>query len=48
METRAHELEREAGRVRHNILRLIRAGKAGHVGGAMSAADLVTAPTSRS
>lgn len=37
------ELEREALQIRRNILRCIKAGKAGHVGGALSAADIVTA-----
>jgi transketolase len=36
-------LRKAALRVRRNILRLIRAGKAGHVGGALSAADVITA-----
>ncbi|MBN1838015.1 MAG: transketolase [Spirochaetales bacterium] len=36
------ELRRAALRVRRNILRLIAAGGAGHVGGALSAADLLT------
>ncbi len=37
------ELAKSALRVRRHILRLIKAGKAGHVGGALSAADLLTA-----
>jgi transketolase len=36
-------LQRQALQVRRNILRLIRAGKAGHAGGSLSAADIVTA-----
>jgi transketolase len=36
-------LHRQALAVRRNIVRLIRAGKAGHVGGSLSAADIVTA-----
>jgi len=37
------QLERSALAVRRNILRLRRAGKSGHMGGAMSSADFVTA-----
>jgi transketolase len=37
------QLKKSALKVRRNILRLMRAGKAGHVGGALSAADVVTA-----
>jgi transketolase len=37
------QLEREALGIRRNILRCITAGTAGHVGGALSAADIVTA-----
>lgn len=36
-------LQKAALQLRRNILRLIRAGKAGHVGGALSAVELVTA-----
>lgn len=43
MDARIQELRRQALRVRRNILRLIRAGQAGHVGGALSAADVLTA-----
>ena len=43
MDARIQELRRQALRVRRNILRLIRAGHAGHVGGALSAADVLTA-----
>ena len=43
MDARIQELQRQALRVRRNILRLIRAGHAGHVGGALSAADVLTA-----
>jgi transketolase len=37
------ELERVALEIRRNILRLIKAGEAGHVGGALSAVEVVTA-----
>lgn len=37
------ELEYTALRIRQNILRLIRAGEAGHVGGALSSVEIVTA-----
>jgi len=37
------EVRMQALRIRRNILRLIKAGKAGHVGGALSAADLTAA-----
>jgi len=37
------ELPRAALRIRRNILRLIRAGRAGHVGGALSMADVLAA-----
>jgi transketolase len=37
------QLERSALQIRRNILRLIKAGKSGHVGGALSSADVVTA-----
>jgi transketolase len=37
------ELEKAALAIRRNILRLLRAGKSGHMGGAMSSADVVTA-----
>lgn len=37
------ELESTALSIRRNILRLIRAGKAGHVGGALSSVEIVTA-----
>jgi transketolase len=37
------ELERSALQIRRNILRLIKAGKAGHVGGALSMADVLAA-----
>ena len=40
MEASIPELRRQALRIRRYILRLVRAGKAGHVGGALSAADL--------
>jgi len=36
-------LESVALQIRRNILRMIRAGKAGHVGGAMSSAEILTA-----
>lgn len=36
-------LEKTALKIRRNILRLIRAGEAGHVGGALSSAEIVTA-----
>jgi transketolase len=36
-------LERSALQIRRNILRLIKAGKAGHVGGALSMADVLAA-----
>ncbi len=36
-------LKRTALQVRKNIVRMIKAGKAGHAGGALSAADIVTA-----
>ncbi len=37
------KLEHTALNIRRNILRLIRAGKAGHVGGALSSVEIVTA-----
>ncbi|MDR0599317.1 MAG: transketolase [Treponema sp.] len=37
------ELEKRAARCRRKILRMIRAGGAGHVGGALSCVDMVTA-----
>jgi transketolase len=37
------QLERSALAIRRNILRLIKAGKAGHVGGALSMADVMAA-----
>jgi transketolase len=37
------QLEKHALEVRRNILRLIKAGEAGHVGGALSAVEIVTA-----
>jgi transketolase len=37
------ELKRQAVAVRKNILRMIKASKAGHAGGALSAADIITA-----
>jgi transketolase len=37
------ELKRRAYRIRRKILRLIRAGKSGHIGGALSAADIIAA-----
>ena len=37
------QLAKSALQVRRNILRLLRAGKSGHMGGAMSSADVVTA-----
>lgn len=36
------QLERNALEIRRNVLRLLKAGKAGHVGGAMSAVEVVT------
>jgi transketolase len=36
------ELQRTALQLRRNILRMLRAGKAGHVGGAMSMTDILT------
>ncbi len=43
MDASLPELRRQALRIRRYILRLIKAGKAGHVGGALSAADLTAA-----
>jgi transketolase len=43
MDASVPELRRQALRIRRYILRLIKAGKAGHVGGALSAADLTAA-----
>ncbi|MDR1134098.1 MAG: transketolase [Synergistaceae bacterium] len=37
------ELEREAAKCRRNIVRMIRSGGAGHMGGAMSCMDILTA-----
>ena len=37
------ELKKFAVAIRKNVLRMIRAGRAGHVGGAFSAADILTA-----
>jgi transketolase len=37
------QLERSALQIRRNILRLIKAGKAGHLGGALSMADVLAA-----
>ena len=37
------ELKKIAVKVRQNVLRMIRAGRAGHVGGALSSADILTA-----
>ena len=37
------ELEKEALHVRRNVLRMIKASKAGHAGGALSSADIITA-----
>ena len=37
------ELENKAAEVRRNILRMIKAGGSGHVGGAMSTVDIITA-----
>jgi transketolase len=37
------ELEKSALEVRRNILRMVRDGKSGHIGGALSSADIVTA-----
>ena len=37
------ELEKTALQVRRNVLRMIKASKAGHVGGALSSADIITA-----
>ncbi|MBW1774012.1 MAG: transketolase [Deltaproteobacteria bacterium] len=37
------ELNRAAVRVRRNVLRMMRGGHSGHIGGAFSAADIVTA-----
>ena len=37
------KLKKSAVAVRKNVLRMIRAGRAGHVGGALSAADILTA-----
>jgi len=36
-------LEQQAKNVRKNVLRMIKAGKSGHVGGALSSADILTA-----
>jgi transketolase len=36
------ELQRAALRIRRNILRMIKAGKTGHVGGALSSAEILT------
>ena len=46
MSTRAELVKELTGRsvkIRRNILRMIKAGKAGHAGGALSAADIMTA-----
>ena len=37
------ELKKSAVANRKNVLRMIRAGRAGHVGGALSTADILTA-----
>jgi transketolase len=36
------ELEKMAVQVRKNVLRLMKAGRAGHIGGALSAVDILT------
>ncbi len=38
-----YELEKAALQVRRNVLRMIKSSKAGHVGGALSSADIITA-----
>ncbi len=38
-----YELEKVALQVRRNVLRMIKSSKAGHVGGALSSADIITA-----
>lgn len=43
MDASVPELRRQALRIRRYVLRLIKAGKAGHVGGALSSADLAAA-----
>jgi len=42
-ENEIRNLQKTALNVRKNILRMIKAGKSGHVGGALSAADILTA-----
>lgn len=42
-EDEERELKRKALAVRKNVLRMIKAGKSGHVGGALSSADILTA-----
>ena len=37
------ELERVAIRVRRNVMRMLKAGRTGHIGGALSCADILTA-----
>jgi transketolase len=41
-EQEEHELKKRAVNVRKHILRMIKAGHAGHIGGAMSSADILT------
>ena len=40
---RVAKLKLTAARARQNVLRMVRAGGHGHVGGALSAIDIVTA-----
>ncbi len=41
--TEKESLEKQARNVRKNVLRMIKAGRSGHVGGALSTADILTA-----
>jgi len=41
--TEKETLEKQARNVRKNVLRMIKAGRSGHVGGALSSADILTA-----
>ena len=43
MSDRVAELELHAARARRNVVRMIETGHSGHLGGAMSAIDLITA-----
>ena len=43
MTSRAHDLALDAARARRLVLRMIEAGHSGHLGGALSAIDIVTA-----